>query len=147
MMPNASRTEAPALHRCRYPHVWSWCFKLLEDRSLPLLAVELLGLLVEWSALLDNCETLDIQRLAGLLACCDPRTEDSLRVGAGLLAHNLAGFGLLEGGSSVPRLGLADLPRKDMTPCELGRDWLLLHGLHCFGHCRKGFVGEGSRIK
>merc|ERR1719456_1960732 len=149
MMPNASRTEAPALHRCRYPHVWSWCFKLLEDRSLPLLAVELLGLLVKWSALLDNCETLDVQRLAGLLDGCGPTAENLLGMGAGLLAHNLASAGLLESGRSVSRLGLGDLAGKNMTPCELGRDWLLLHRfhclhgshgfhrLHCLGHCEE----------
>merc|ERR1712146_477176 len=107
------------------------------------LAIELLGLLVEWSALLDHCKPLDVQSLAGLLDCCSPRAENGLGVGAGLLAHNLAGLGLLEGGGSVPRLGLADLASKDMTPRELGRDWLLLHGFHClhclhgFGHCRQ----------
>merc|ERR1712193_381104 len=36
------------------------------------LAVKLLGLLVEWSALLDNCETLDLEFLTGLLNCCNP---------------------------------------------------------------------------
>merc|ERR1719420_1668381 len=151
-MPNPSRTEAPALDRRRNPHIWSWFLKLIEDYSRPSLAVKLLGLLVKWSALLECCETLDVQRLTSLLAGCDPRAENSLGLGAHLLAHNLAGLGLLEGGSSVPRLGLADLASKDMTPCKLGRDWLLLHrfhclhgshGLHClhclhsFGHCGK----------
>merc|ERR1719159_274287 len=122
MMPTPSSTEAPALDRRRNPHIWSWFLKLVEECSLPSLAVKLFGLLVEWSALLDNCKTLDVQSLAGLL----------------------------EGCGSVPRLGLADLAGKDMTPCELGRDWLLLHRFHClhgshrlhclhclhsFGHC------------
>merc|ERR1719231_132184 len=149
MMPNPSRTEAPALDRRRNPHIWSWLLKLIEDYSRPSLAVKLLGLRVEWSALLDDCETLDVQRLAGLLACCDPRAENSLGLGADLLAHNLASLVLLEGSSSVPRPGLADLASKEMTPCELGRDWLLFHRLHClhgshclhcfhsFGHCER----------
>merc|ERR1719230_1492250 len=151
-MPSPSRTEAPALHRRRHPHIWSWSLKLVEDYSLPSLAVKLLGLLVKWSALLDDCETLDAQRLAGLLHCRDPATKNLLGVGAGLLAHNLAGLGLLEGGGSVPRLGLADLASKDVAPCELGRDWLLLHRFHCL-HCSHGFhclhclghCEEGSR--
>merc|ERR550537_183467 len=123
------------------------------------LAVKLLGLLVEWSALLDNCETLDVQSLAGLLDCCDPGAKNSLGTGACLLAHNLASRVLLEGSCSVARLGLGDLASEDMTPGELGGDWLLLHGLHClhgshclhclhclhsFGHCRRLFVLEGS---
>merc|ERR1712139_35082 len=115
------------------PHIWSW-FKLLSDYSLSSLAIELLGLLVEWSALLDNCETLDVQSLAGLLDCCSPRAKNSLSMGAGLLAHNLSSLCLLEGGGSVPRLGLGNLAGKDVTPCELGRDWLLLHRLHCLPH-------------
>merc|ERR1719393_767897 len=98
MMPNPSRTEAPALHRRRKPHVWSWFLKLLEDCSLPSLAVELLGLLVKWSALLDNCKSLDVQSLAGLLDCCRPRAKNSLGTGARCLAHNLASLGLLESG-------------------------------------------------
>merc|ERR1719473_2192406 len=131
MMPNPSTTEAPALDRRRNPHIWSWFLKLIEDYSLPSLAVKLLGLLVKWSALLDNCETLDVQRLAGLLDGCGPTAENLLGMGAGLLAHNLASAVLLEGGCSVPRLGLADLAGENVTPGELGRDWLLLHRFHC----------------
>merc|ERR1712118_293497 len=107
----------------------------------------LLGLLVEWSALLDDCKSLDVQSLAGLLACCGPWPENGLGMGAGLLAHNLAGLCLLECSGGIPRLGLADLAGKDMTPCELSRDWLLLHRLHCLGHCRKAKLGSRVEIK
>merc|ERR1712124_9659 len=112
-MPNDSnlRKKAPALHRRRHPHIWSWCPlprpQTTRQCSLHSLAVKLLGLLVEWSALLDGCEALDVQRLTGLLNCCDPRAENRLGMGAGLLAHNLASLCLLECGGSVPRLGLA----------------------------------------
>merc|ERR1719240_134933 len=65
MMPNGSGQEILALDRRRYPHIWSWSPlpKLSAERSMHSLAVELLGLLVEWSALLDHCETLDLQFL------------------------------------------------------------------------------------
>merc|ERR1711904_166257 len=159
MVPSASRTEGPTLDRRRKPHIWSWFLKFLECCSLPSLAVKLLGLLVEWGALLDNCETLDVQSLAGLLDCCSPRAKNGLGLGADLLAHNLASLVLLEGSGGVPSLGLTDLAGKDVTPCELGRDWLLLHRLHClhgshrlhclhsFGHFRKNGDGDQGRIK
>merc|ERR1719240_1835840 len=129
-MPNPSRREAPALDRRRNPHIWSWILKLIEDYSRPSLAVKLLGLLVEWSALLDSCETLDAQSLAGLVNGCKPRAKFSLGCCAHLLAHNLASLVLLESGSSLPTLALGDLASEEMTPRELGRDWLLLHGFH-----------------
>merc|ERR1719359_403643 len=96
MMPSVSGTEDPALDRRRKPHIWSWFLKLLYDCSLPSLAIELLGLLVERCSLLDNCKSLDVQSLAGLLDCCGPRAKNSLGTGACLLADNLASTGLLE---------------------------------------------------
>merc|ERR1712185_153485 len=131
MMANASGTMAPALDRRRYPHVWSWGLKLVEEFSLPSIAVELLGLLVKWSALLDSNKTLDVQSFASFLDCCHPRAKDSLCASADLLAHNLAILVLLESCGSVPRLVLGDLTGKEMTPCQLCRDWLLLHGPPC----------------
>merc|ERR1719272_2624673 len=90
------------------------------------LDVELLRLLVEWGALLDRDEALDVQSLACLLDCCEPSTERVLLLGpeARLLAHNLA------------HLGLSDLACKGVAPGELCGDNLLLHGLHGFhgGH-------------
>merc|ERR1711988_1187512 len=100
MVPNPSRTEAPALYRRRNPHIWSWFLKIIEDYSLPSLAVELLGLLVERCSLLDDCKSLDVQSLTGLLDCCGQGAEDSLGMCASLLADNLAGTGLLESGCS-----------------------------------------------
>merc|ERR1711904_117784 len=92
------------------------------------LSVKLLGLLVERCALLDGCEALDLEFCTGLLDCCNPWR--SLAANACLLADHPARLVLHEISFGVPTLGLADLTRKEMTPCELGRDWLLLHGLH-----------------
>merc|ERR1712178_200969 len=114
-MPNACGTKAPALYRRRHPHIWSWNHWLLKDCSMHSL-IELLGLLVKWSALLDSCETLDAQSLAGLRNGCKPRAKLGLGCRAHLLAHNLASLVLLESSCSVPSLGLADLTSEDMTP-------------------------------
>merc|ERR1719378_627122 len=120
-MPTPSRTEAPSLDRRRNPHIWSWFLKLVEGCLLPSLAVKLLGLLVEWSALLNNCETLDVQSLAGFLDCCSPRAKSSLGMGASLLAHDLASAGLLQS-----------------LHCLHGSHrFHRLHCLHSFGHWRK----------
>ena len=148
MMSNASRTKAPTLDKRRYPHVWSWYLKLLEECSQLLLTIDLLGLLVEWSALLDDCEALDLQFLTGLIDCCNPRRL--LATCAQLLAHDPAVLVLHEVSLGEPSLGLCDLAKEGMTFGEFGRDWLLLHGfhgfhgshglhglhcLHCLGHC------------
>merc|ERR1719327_1297029 len=148
MIPSPSRTEHPVLHRRRNPHIWSWLLKLLEQCSLPSLAVKLLGLLVEWSALLDDCEALDLQFLTGLIACHNPRRL--LAPLAQLLADDLAMRVLHEVSLGEPSLGLCNLAKESMTFGELGGDGLLLHGfhgfhgshglhgfhcLHCFGHC------------
>merc|ERR1719235_211012 len=143
-MPNPYRTEAPALDRRGNPHIWSWFLKLVAGCSL---AVKLLGLLVEWSALLDNCEPLDLELLTSLLNCGDPRRL--LAKEALLLADDLAGPALhkvclLQSGCS-----LVDLAEEGMTLGKLCRDGLLLHGLHgfhgshgfhclhCLGHCKE----------
>ena len=55
----------------------------------------------------------------------------------GFLSVGLVALGLLEIGCSVSAGSLADLASEEMTPGELCRDWLLLHGLHRF-HCSHG---------
>merc|ERR1719506_1099934 len=61
-------------NRRRHPHVWRRSLLLIIGHSsLRSLAVDLFGLFVEWSALLDDCEACDLQCLAGLIACCNPR--------------------------------------------------------------------------
>merc|ERR1719235_1246964 len=132
-MPNPYRTEAPALDRRGNPHIWSWFLKLVAGCSL---GVKLLGLLVEWSALLDNCEPLDLEFLTGLLNCCDPRRL--LAKEALLLAHDLACLALHKVCLLQSGLGLVELAKKCMTLGKLCRDRLLLHGLHCF-HRSHGF--------
>merc|ERR1712118_584754 len=92
--------------------------KHLDECSL---CVKLLGLLVERCALLDYC--------AGLLAGSNPCVL--LAKQACLLADPPARLVLHEISFGVPTLGLADLAGKEMTPCELSRDWLLLHRFHC----------------
>merc|ERR1719163_1176291 len=143
MMPNASGTEAPALHRRRNPHIWSWIL-YLKDCSMHSLRIELLGLLVEWSSLLDSYETLDIQSFAGLCKCCLPASEVGLAACGFLLADNPARLGLLKVSFGQSTCGLADLACKGVTLGELCRDGLFLHSLHrshgfhrlhCFGHC------------
>merc|ERR1719252_422486 len=116
MMPNDSRNEAPALDRRRYPHVWSWCSSILGNWSMHSLGIKLLGLLVEWSALLDDCEALDLQFLAGLLACCNPR--GLLACEGLLLADDLARLVLHEITFGHARCSLAHLAGKEVTPCE-----------------------------
>merc|ERR1719263_1506701 len=98
------------------------------------LGVELLGLLVEWSALLDDCKALDLQFLTSLIACNNPRRL--LATLAQLLADDLAMFVLHEVRLGEPSLGLVNLAKEGMTLGKLGRDRLLLHGLHGFhgGH-------------
>merc|ERR1719198_201711 len=147
MMPSVSGTGAPALHRRRNPHIWSWFLKVVEDYSRPSLAIKLLGLLVEWRAFLDDCETLDLEFLAGLLNCCDPRRL--LAKEALLLADNLASLALHKICLLQSGCCLVNLAKEGMTFGKLCRDWLLLHclhgfhgshsfhGLHCLGHREK----------
>merc|ERR1712146_741979 len=92
--------------------------------------IKLLGLLVKWSALLDNGETLDVQSFAGLRNCCEPASKDRLGLGSLLLADDLAIFVLHEVRFSQSSCGLGDLACKSMTLGESCRDWLLLHCLH-----------------
>merc|ERR1719164_225235 len=126
-MPSVFKKEALALHRRRYPHVWSWHpllgFKLIGNRSMHSLGVELLGPLVEWSTLLDDCEALDLQFLPGLIDCCNPRRL--LTAKAVLLADDLAMLVLHKVTLGEPGLGLADLAKECMTLGEPCRDWLL----------------------
>merc|ERR1719171_2770525 len=110
--------------------------QILGNWSLHSLGIKLLGLLVEWSALLDNCEALDLQFLAGLLDCCNPRRL--LAQKALLLADDLARLGLDKVCLLQSSCGLVNLAKKRMTLGKLGRDGLLLHGLHCL-HGRHGF--------
>merc|ERR1719235_1254503 len=154
-MPNPYRTEAPALDRRGNPHIWSWFLKLSSECSL---AVKLLGLLIEWSALLDNCEPLDLEFLTGLLNCCDPRRL--LAKEALLLAHDLACLALHKVCLLQSACGLVELAKEGVTFGKLCRDGLLFHGLHgfhgshgfhclhCFRHYRsvEGIVDQG-RIK
>ena len=100
--------------------------KHLDECSL---SVKLLGLLVERCALLDDCEALDLECCACLLAGSNP--WGLLGAEACLLADHLARLVLDEVSFGVPTLVLGDLAGKEMTPCELGRDWLLLHRFHC----------------
>merc|ERR1719473_853961 len=100
------------------------------------LAVELLGLLVEWSALLDGCETLDLQFLAGLLDGCNP-TRLLAQQGA-LLADDPARLVLNKITFGHSGSSLAELACKEVTPGEPEGNGLLLHGLHGF-HCCHGF--------
>merc|ERR1711965_239171 len=96
-----------------------------ENLDKPSLTVELLGLLVEWSALLDDCEALDLQFLASLIACCNPRRL--LATLAQLLADDPAVLVLHEVSLGEPSLGLVNLAKEGMTFGKLGRDGLLLH--------------------
>merc|ERR1719453_2474709 len=111
-MTHVFEKEARTLDRRRNPHIWSQALKLLEDRSL----VELLDLVVIWSALLDSHETLEVQSFAGLLHCCDPRTNStavsSLGFGAPLLAHDAASLGHLQVRGFQSSLGLVDLEQR-----------------------------------
>merc|ERR1719191_1644473 len=100
------------------------------------LGVELLGLLVKWSALLDNCETLDLEFLTGLLDCCNPRRL--LAKSALLLADNFACLALHKVCLLQSGCGLVNLAEEGMTLGKLCGDGLLLHGLHCF-HSSHGF--------
>merc|ERR1719263_1344824 len=72
--------------------------------------VQLLGLLVEGSTLLDGAETLDLQSRAGSLACSDPWVF--LSPEAGLLAHHAARLVLHDVGLLEASLGLSILPAK-----------------------------------
>merc|ERR1719503_96205 len=103
------------------------------------LGVQLLGLLVEGSALLDGAEALDLESRAGKLHCCDPWAL--LGPEAGLLAHDATSLVLHEVRLLEASLGLVELACEGMTTCEPGRDDLLLHGLHGFhgGHSLHGF--------
>ena len=88
------------------------------------LGIKLLGLLVEWSALLDNCEALDLQFLAGLLDCCNPRRL--LAESALLLADDLARLGLHKVRRLPSRCSRVNLVKEGMTLGKLGRDELSL---------------------
>merc|ERR1711924_295426 len=70
--------------------------------------VELFGLLVKWSTLLDSNETLDVQRFTSLLDCCKPWAKNSLGPRADLLAHNATSRVLLEVRCFQSSLCLAD---------------------------------------
>merc|ERR1712118_451412 len=128
-MPNDSRTEVQRSTDVEIPT--SGAGSSSSDCSL---AVKLLGLLVEWSTLLDNCETLDLEFLTGLLDCCNPRRL--LAKGALLLADDLACLALHKVCLLQSCCGLVNLAEEGMTLGKLCGDWLLLHCLHCFGHCR-----------
>merc|ERR1719272_1273171 len=141
-MDSMAWNRAPTLKGCRNPHTQSWCpasLAWLKHIASSLLE-ELLGHLVERSALLDSAEPLDLQSGTCLLDGGNPWVL--LGKGAPLLAHDTAG------------LGLGDLACEGMAPGELCGDHLLLHGLHGLGrgglhgfHCLHclGHFEDGSK--
>merc|ERR1719263_903360 len=144
MMPSASRNQRSTDVDIPTSGAGASCLEgpqthqLINDRSTRSLAVDLLGLLVEWSALLDDCEPLDLQFLTGLIACCNPwRLLATL---AQLLADNLAMLVLHKVSLGEPSLGLCNLAKEGMTFSKLGGDGLLLHGFHSF-HGSHGLHG------
>ena len=108
-----------------------------------LLLVELLCLLVEGGALLDDGEALDVQCLPGCAACCDP--WGLLSLGGFLLGYNLAALVLDKVSLGETRAGLAGLACKYVALCQASANFLhrlhslhglhRLHGLHCLHGC------------
>merc|ERR1712185_407081 len=119
-MPNDSKERgSDARQTWISPRLELVLLKFLEDWSMHSLAVKLLGLLVEWSALLDDCETLDLEFLSGLLTSCDPRrllVKEAL-----LLADNPACLGLHKVCLLQSSCGLVDLAKEGMTFGKLCR--------------------------
>merc|ERR550537_1243025 len=101
------------------------------------LAIELLGLLVQRSVLLEIHHPCDFQLFACLLECCKPWAKMPFGMGTLLLTHDPAVFVLHEISCGTPTIGLADFASKDLTLGSPCREGLLLHGLHGFHglHC------------
>merc|ERR550537_590433 len=109
------------------------------------LAIELLGLLVQRSVLLEIHHPCDFQLFACLLECCKPWAKMPFGMGTLLLTHDPAVFVLHEMSCGTPTIGLADFASKDLTLGSPCRDRHLLHslhslhgchGLHCFCHLK-----------